>query len=182
MIVEVHSAKRRKTDPGTPLKGWKGRASNPDLYMSPNRQVSTSKSAIRTSSALFAPAHPHSQSFGSGRRTEKGRPSLSPNRPEQKSPSGSTSNRSDYVLRGSPVPEPIVNLVDDYNSWEQNVSAEDLKQVQEALQSHSGMVFIIIYIQVILQFMLDSGVENDSTEEMGGKSRRFPTTQAQAVN
>lgn len=141
MIVEVHSTKRRKSNPETPFKVRKGRASNPDFYISPNRQVSTSTPVARTSFASFAPTHSHSQPFGSGERTEKGRLSSSPNRPEQKSPSGSTYNHSDYVLRGSPVPEPIVTLVDDYNSWEQDVSAEDLKQVQEALQNHSGMIF-----------------------------------------
>ena len=151
MIVKVHLTKRRKTNPETPLKVRKGRASNPDLYMSPNRQVSklsTSTPVTRTSSASFTPAHPHSQPFGSGRRTEKGRPSSSPNRPEQNSPSGSTYNHSDYVLRGSPVPEPIVTLVDDYNSWEQNMSSEDLEQVQEALQNHSGVI-LKNYIQVM---------------------------------
>jgi hypothetical protein len=141
----VHLTKRRKSNPRTPLKVRKGRASNPDLYMPPNPQfskLSTSTPMTGTSTTSFAPTHSHSQPFESGRRTEKGRPSSSsPNRPEQKIPSGSTHNRSDYVLNGSPVPEPIVNLVDDYNSWEQNVSAEDLKQVQEALQNHSGMDF-----------------------------------------
>lgn len=141
MIVKVHSTKRRKSNPRTPLKVRKGRTLNPDLYMPPNPQVSNSTPVTRTSSASIVPTHSHSQPFRSGRRTEKGRPSSSPNRSEQKSPSGSTYNHSDYVLRGSPVPEPIVTLVDDYDSWEQNVSAEDLKQVQEALQNHSGMIF-----------------------------------------
>lgn len=59
--------------------------------------------------------------------------------------------------------------LDDYNSWEQNVSAEDLKQVREGLQNNSGMFFTYLY-PGHLQFMLDSGVENDSTEEMDGKS------------
>lgn len=59
--------------------------------------------------------------------------------------------------------------LDDYDSWEQSVSAEDLKQVQEVLQNRSGMFFYLSY-QAFLQFILDSGVENDSTEEMGGKS------------
>ena len=166
MIVEVHSTKRRKTNPSTPHKVGEGQVSNLDLYMPSNRQVSTSKPVTRISPA---PTHSRSQPFGSGRRTDKGRPSSSPNRPEQKSPSGSASNHSDYVLRGSPaVPEPIVNLVD-YNSWEQNASAEDLKQVQEALQN-PGMYYLYSGDQAaFLQFMLDSGVENDSTEEMGGK-------------
>ena len=142
MIVKVHLNKRRKSNPRTP-KVRKGRASNPELY-APDAQfskLSTSTPVTRTSTALFAPTHFHSQPFESGRRTEKDRPSSSPDRPEQKSPSGSTYDHSDYVLKGSPVPEPIVNLVDDYNSWEQNVSAEDLEQVQEALQNHSGMKF-----------------------------------------
>lgn len=143
MIVKVHLNKRRKSNPRTPLKVRKGRASNPELYApnAPFSKLSTSTPVTRTSTALFAPTHSHSQPFESGRRTEKDRPSSSPDRPEQKSPSGSTYDHSDYVLKGSPVPEPIVNLVDDYNSWEQNVSAEDLEQVQEALQNHSGMKF-----------------------------------------
>ena len=165
MIVTVRSTKRRKTNPMAPLEVGKGRASNPDLSMPPNRQISTSKPVTRTSSP---PTHFHRQPSGSERRTEKGRASLSPNRSKQKSLSGSTSNHSDYVLRGSPVPEPMVTL-DDYDSWEQSVSAEDLKQVQEVLQNRSGMFFYLSY-QAFLQFILDSGVENDSTEEMGGKS------------
>lgn len=131
MFVKVHLNKRRKSNPRTP-KVRKGRASNPELY-APNAPFSK----LSTST----PTHSHSQPFESGRRTEKDRPSSSPDRPEQKSPVGSTYDHSDYIHKGSPVPEPIVNLVDDYNSWEQNVSAEDLEQVQEALQNHSGMKF-----------------------------------------
>ena len=150
MIIKVYLTKRRKTDPRTPLEVRKGRASNPDLDMPPNRQVSklsTSTPVTGTASASFAPIRTHGQPFGSEQRTKKGRPSSSPNRLEQKTTSSSTYNQSDYILKGSPVSEPIVTLVDDYNSWEQSLSAEDLKQVQEALQNHSGMV--LIYVQAI---------------------------------
>lgn len=152
MIVKVHLTKRRKTNPRTPLKVRKGRPSNPDLYTSPNRQVSkpsTSTPVTRTSSASFAPTHPHSQPFGSEWRTKKGQLSSSPNWPERTSPSGSTYN----LREGPPVPEPIVTLVDDYNSWEQNMSEEDLKQVQEVLQNHSGIFYLYSGYQGFLQFI-----------------------------
>jgi hypothetical protein len=68
-------------------------------------------------------------------------------------------------------------LVDDYDSWEQGVSAEDLKQVLEGSQNHSGMIYCAYsHYQTFLQFVLDSqnifdaGGEDHSTEKMDGKS------------
>jgi len=144
----VRSTKRRKSDPETlpkPQAGkGKGRALESDLYLLPNRRVSklsVSEFMTRASSELFAHTHSSSQPSGSGRRTEKSRLSLS-SRTEDKSTSGSMSDRSDYVLRDSPVLEPIV-ISDIYDSWEQGVSAEDLKQLQGTSQNHSGMTYYL---------------------------------------
>lgn len=86
------------------------------------------------------------------------------------------SDRSDYVLRDSPVLEPIV-ISDIYDSWEQGVSAEDLKQLQGTSQNHSGMTYYLHQCcPAFWQFVLDlesivgAEVENDFTEKMGGKS------------
>jgi hypothetical protein len=179
-MVKVHSTKRRKTDPETPLKSQmqKGRASDSDLYMPPNRQdvskLSASEPVTRTSSALFVPTHSRSQPSGSGRRTEKSRRSSSPWL-EHKSASGSTSDH-DFVLK-SLIPKPAM-IVDDYDSWEQSVSAEDLKQVQEVSKDHSGMIYhLFFYITkhsyslyyAGFQNIMDPRVENDPVGEIGGK-------------
>lgn len=74
----------------------------------------------------------------------------------------------------------------DYDSWEQGLSAQDLKHVQNGSQIHSGMIYYIysryqtfLYFVVDLQDVFDPGVENDSTEHMSGKSgvllRKLPT-------
>lgn len=96
----------------------------------------------------------------------------SPSLTEQQSTSGPAFNRSDDILRDSPVLKSIV-ILDDHDSWEQGMSADaDLKQVQES-QNHSGMLYyrhphhpaspqFVLDLQNILK--LDAGVENDSTE------------------
>lgn len=133
---QVHSIKRRKTDPEIPLKFQvgEGRASKLDLYMLPTRRISklsVSEPVTRASSALFGST---SQPSGS-RRMEKSRQSSSP-RKEHKSPSVSAPNPSSDVLL---VLEPAV-ILDDYNGWEQGLFAEDLKQVQ----NHSGMIYFYV--------------------------------------
>lgn len=135
--LDIRSTKRRKTDPETLLefRAGKGRSSESDLYIPPSQQrvskLSASEPVTRTSSPLFA--HIHSRS----RRSEKNRQASSPC-PEHKSASGSSSNDSDHVLKELLVPEPVM-IVDDYDSWEQGMSAEDLNQVhkQEGSQKHS---------------------------------------------
>lgn len=131
----MRSTKRRKTDPESPVKSQvgKGRPSESDLHILPNRRVSKpslSEPVTRISSPLFEPTHSRSQPSGSGCRLEQS--SSSPT--EHRSASRSSSN---CVPRDSPV----LDISDNYDSWEQGVSAEDLKEVQEELQNHSGMVY-----------------------------------------
>ena len=132
----MRSPKRRKTDPETPLKSQvgKGRASESDLHMLPNRRVSKpslSEPVTRISSPLFEPTHSRSQPSGSGCGPEQS----SSSRTEDKSASRSSPNCF-------PRDSPVLEISDNYDSWEQGVSAEDLKEVQEELQNHSGMIYI----------------------------------------